>query len=122
LRTRWIGSAQGLTSVQWGNEVARIILGRSTKTLILTGLIAVTGTSVALAGALAVREQSSYYQGLSFAGDAAGGALSSSFWNTAAIGEAGDGLTTESSYTLIFGRTKFSDIELNGAPGEQADQ
>ena len=45
------------------------------------GLVASTS---AFAGAFAVREQSSYYQGMSFAGSAAGDDLSSMFWNSAA--------------------------------------
>ncbi len=42
-------------------------------------------TAVANAGGFAVREQSAYGQGSSFAGIAAGGALSSMFWNPAII-------------------------------------
>ena len=55
----------------------------------------------ALAGGLAVREQSVFAQGASFAGAAAGGDLSSSFWNPAAMATAGYGLTTESHFSLI---------------------
>jgi len=40
------------------------------------------------AGAFAVREQSSYYQGMSFAGAAAGDDISSMFWNSAAAAAA----------------------------------
>lgn len=96
---------------------------RTAATLILGGVMATAAVTAAYAGGLAVREQSSYFQGLSFAGDAAGGALSSAFWNSATIGEAGDGLTTDSSYSVIFGRTKFSDVAATGigANGE-ADQ
>ncbi len=54
-----------------------------------------------MAGGLAVREQSTTFQGTSFAGNGAGGALSSSFWNSAAISQAAPGLTSESSYTLL---------------------
>src|SRR5258706_9739516 len=54
----------------------------------------------ALAGGFALREQSTVYQGMSFAGDGAGGALSSMFWNPAATATL-PGLNTESSYTLI---------------------
>jgi len=60
------------------------------------------------AGGLGVREQSTYFLGTAFAGNGAGGALSSSFWNSAAIGEAGQGINTESSYSLILGRTEFT--------------
>jgi long-chain fatty acid transport protein len=61
---------------------------------------AVVAASSAYAGGLAIREQSAYYQGMSFAGDAAGGSLSSMFWNPAATATM-PGLNTESSYTLI---------------------
>src|SRR5262245_23236489 len=59
------------------------------------------GATGALAGGFEVREQSAYFQGMSFAGSAAGGSLSSMFWNPAAAGEAGAGLTMNSNYTLI---------------------
>ncbi len=45
----------------------------------------VIATAQANAGGFAVREQSAYGQGSSFAGIAAGGALSSMFWNPATI-------------------------------------
>src|SRR5215468_7899327 len=45
----------------------------------------VIATAQADAGALALREQSAYGQGTSFAGIAAGGALSSMFWNPATM-------------------------------------
>lgn len=57
--------------------------------------------SEALAGGLSVREQSVFSQGASFAGAAAGGDLSSSFWNPAAMATAGYGLATESHFSLI---------------------
>ncbi|MQA67450.1 MAG: transporter, partial [Alphaproteobacteria bacterium] len=41
--------------------------------------------SEALAGGFAIREQSVYGQGASFAGIAAGGALSGMFWNPAVM-------------------------------------
>lgn len=44
-----------------------------------------TATVAAHAGAFAVREQSAYGQGSSFAGIAAGGALSSMYWNAATM-------------------------------------
>lgn len=55
----------------------------------------------ALAGGLGIREQSASAQGASFAGSAAGGDLSSSFWNPAAIATADYGLLTESHTALI---------------------
>ncbi len=45
----------------------------------------VVATMTAHAGGFAIREQSAYAQGSSFAGIAAGGALSSMFWNPATI-------------------------------------
>lgn len=55
----------------------------------------------AIAGGLGVREQSVSAQGASFAGAAAGGDLSSSFWNPAAMAVAGQGVATESHFALI---------------------
>jgi long-chain fatty acid transport protein len=60
----------------------------------------VVGQSVQ-AGGFAVREQSAQFQGSSFAGNAAGGALSSMFWNPAAVGQF-SGINTESVYSVIF--------------------
>jgi long-chain fatty acid transport protein len=68
--------------------------------VVAAGAFAVSA-SVAQAGGLAVREQSASAQGSSFAGSAAGGDLSSMFWNPAALGIAGWGFTTESHYSLI---------------------
>ena len=52
-------------------------------------------TADANAGAFAVREQSAFGQGSSFAGVAAGGSLSSMFWNPAAMTQM-PGLQSES--------------------------
>ena len=55
----------------------------------------------ALAGGFGI-EQSAYYQGMSFAGAAAGGpSLASMAWNPATAGFAGNGLTFELSYSVI---------------------
>ncbi|QRG05120.1 outer membrane protein transport protein [Xanthobacter dioxanivorans] len=55
----------------------------------------------ASAGGFGLREQSAYYQGTSFAGDAAGGAgLASMFWNPAALSFA-PGLSVEGNVTYI---------------------
>lgn len=59
---------------------------RSFKSLLLAGsavVILASATIEANAGAFGLREQSAYGQGTSFAGIAAGGALSSIFWNPA---------------------------------------
>jgi long-chain fatty acid transport protein len=52
------------------------------------------------AGGFSIREQSATFQGMSYAGNAAGGALSSMYWNPAATAIF-PGLNTESSYTLV---------------------
>lgn len=59
------------------------------------------GSGAAQAGGFAIREQSAQYQGLSYAGSASGGALSSLFWNPAATAIL-PGLNTESAYTFAF--------------------
>ena len=62
--------------------------------------VAVTAT--ANAGGLAVREQSAYGQGSSYAGVAAGGSLSSMFWNPATMAQM-PGVQSESVLTGILG-------------------
>lgn len=73
-----------------------------------TALIATTAivgvAAEATAGGFAIREQSAQFQGSSFAGSAAGGGLSSMYWNPAALGQAGFGLTSESHFSGIFGQ------------------
>lgn len=69
--------------------------------------ILVISASSADAGGFALREQSAEYQGLSFAGSASGGALSSMFWNPAATAIM-PGFNTESAYVLI-----VPDAEVN---------
>ncbi|MFM1816222.1 MAG: hypothetical protein RLZ98_2917, partial [Pseudomonadota bacterium] len=66
------------------------------------------GAVTAHAGGFAVREQSTVHQGASFAGNAAGTVISSQFWNPAALGNAGAGLTTESSYSLLYSQSDFT--------------
>lgn len=56
-----------------------LLLGCSSLALVLTA------TVTAHAGGFALREQSAYGQGASFAGIAAGGALSSMYWNAATM-------------------------------------
>ena len=77
--------------------------------LALGGVVGVT--SLGHAGGFAIREQSTHFQGSSFAGNAAGGALSSMFWNPAAAGQF-NGLNTESSYAFI-----LPDSEVTALPG-----
>jgi long-chain fatty acid transport protein len=79
-------------------------LGVSIATLLTAG-VAASGT--AQAGAFAVREQSAYYQGMSFAGTAAGDDLSSMFWNSAAAAAA-PGINSETSVALVIPHTEVT--------------
>lgn len=75
--------------------------------------------NLASAGGFEVREQSTYFQGMSFAGAAAGGSsLSSMFWNPAAAGYAENGLSFESSYSFIFPSADITVEQVNGVPVE----
>jgi long-chain fatty acid transport protein len=69
---------------------------------LLCGLGAVATT--AHAGGFAVREQSTTFLGTAFAGAAAGGDISSMYWNPAAAA-AVSGCSMASSYSLILGRS-----------------
>jgi long-chain fatty acid transport protein len=76
------------------------------------GTIALLGVSAAAittahAGGFAVREQSAYYQGMSFAGAAAGNELSSMFWNSAAAAAA-PGMNSETHIALIIGDSEIT--------------
>jgi long-chain fatty acid transport protein len=80
------------------------VSGAGVKSALLASasLIALAASAgVATAGGFAIREQSTNFQGMSFAGEAAGGAISSMFWNSAAAASK-DGTNTESAYTVIF--------------------
>src|SRR5687768_6026436 len=72
---------------------------------VLCGFAALAPT--ALAGGFSVREQSTTYLGSAFAGMAAGGDLSSMYWNPAATVVV-PGCSTVSSYSLIIGRSDES--------------
>jgi long-chain fatty acid transport protein len=80
----------------------------------------------ATAGGFAIREQSAQFQGASFAGSAAGGGLSSMYWNPAALGQAGTGLTYESHFAVIFPQAEVT-VEtyqagaFNGLPIDSGD-
>lgn len=83
-----------------------------------TALIAAaTGAN---AGGFALREQSAEFQGMSFAGSAAGGSLSSMFWNSAATASR-EGMNFESSYSAILARSEVTvdrvTVAPNGGPG-----
>ena len=71
----------------------------------------------AFAGGFDVREQSALFQGMSFAGAAAGGtSLASMFWNPAAAGYSGQGLTFDSSLSLIIPRADVTVESIAGQP------
>ena len=71
---------------------------------LLAGVALLAATGPASAGGFAVREQSTEFQGMSFAGDGAGGGgLSGMFWNPAVAADAPRGYSSESDYTGIFG-------------------
>jgi long-chain fatty acid transport protein len=83
----------------------------------LAASVLIGSTSATVAGGFEVREQSAYFQGMSFAGSAAGGNLSSMFWNPAAAGEVGAGLTMNSNYTLILPDSEITvDSVTGGGP------
>lgn len=84
--------------------------------LSVAALALVATSGEAFAGGFAIREQSSYYQGLSFAGyGTTGPSISSVFWNPATITGAGDGLTFESHNTVIIPDSEI-DGSLNAGP------
>ena len=62
--------------------------------------ILIVATAQANAGGFAIREQSTYGQGTSFAGVAAGGSISSMFWNPAILTQF-KGIVSENGFTVI---------------------
>jgi len=78
--------------------------------------VGVLGAGEALAGAFAIREQSPYGQGTSFAGIAAGGALSAMYWNPAVMTQFG-GMNAEIGLSGIFPNAEhaFTTSTLAGA-------
>lgn len=82
--------------------------------LIGASTVALASASTAYAGAFALREQSAYGQGMSFAGVAAGGSLSSAFWNPSTISLMDGRFATESIATGIF--PDFDLEPTNGSP------
>ncbi len=69
-----------------------------------------SGLSVAQAGGYAVREQSTQFEGTSFAGSAAGGDLSSMFWNPAATASL-EGVNFSSNFSFA-----LTNSSLTAAP------
>jgi long-chain fatty acid transport protein len=76
----------------------------------------VVATAQANAGGFAVREQSTYGQGTSFAGVAAGGALSSMYWNPATMTQFG-GIVSESGFSAIIPHASQTPVTANAPPG-----
>lgn len=71
----------------------------------------------AFAGGFDIREQSALFQGMSFAGAAAGGtSLGSMFWNPAAAAYVGNGITFDSSFSLILPRADVTVETVGGGP------
>jgi long-chain fatty acid transport protein len=92
-------------------------LMRLARTAFASVLATAIAAGPAFAGGFDVREQSALFQGMSFAGAAAGGtSLASMFWNPAAAGYSGKGLTFDSSYSLIIPRADVTVEEVNGVP------
>jgi len=82
-----------------------------TRALMLAGasLGAIGLATHAQAGGFFLHEQSTYFQGTSFAGVAAGGpSLSAMFWNPATITQQNRGLATETTATAIFPKTEIT--------------
>src|SRR5271166_3730714 len=73
-------------------------LGLMSATALVAGAAAI---GEAQAGAFGIREQSTYFQGDAYAGAAAGGDISSMYWNPAATATL-PGFNSSSSYTGIF--------------------
>ena len=89
--------------------------------LAISGAVVAGSVVAAQAGGFALREQSSIGQGASFAGVAAGGSLSSMFWNPATLTQVG-GVNTESVISAIVPRTDVKNISGTyaalGDPGD----
>ncbi len=87
------------------------------KTAVLMSTVSAFASGSALAGGFDIREQSALFQGMSYAGAAAGGSsLSSMFWNPAAAGYVGQGITSESNYSLILPTSDVTVESVGGGP------
>ncbi|MCX2722012.1 OmpP1/FadL family transporter [Roseibium salinum] len=85
-----------------------------TSTTIALSLVA----NVAFAGGFALREQSAYYQGMSFAGyGTSGDSISSMFWNPASIIGAQQGLTVEAHNSFIIPYSEINGTLSGGGLG-----
>jgi long-chain fatty acid transport protein len=98
---------------------------RSLKSVLLAcsgAAVLLAATTAANAGGFALREQSAAGQGSSFAGIAAGGALSAMFWNPAIITQF-NGKTIEQDATGVMSHSShsysFSSLSTQPTPGSQ---
>ena len=92
---------------------------RAARLLLSTAIIApaALASQSALAGGFGLREQSAYYQGTSFAGNAAGGAgLASMYWNPAAISFL-PGMQFEGNVTYIAPHASIDVVSARSATG-----
>lgn len=80
----------------------------------------VAASAPTLAGGFAIREQSVYSQGASFAGAASNGQLSAMFWNSAAAAnlesKGNIGLNFDSNYSLIIPTADITVNSIGGVP------
>jgi long-chain fatty acid transport protein len=102
---------------------------RRTEWRIGVGAATLAGASIAAmtavhAGGFAIREQSAYYQGMSFAGAGTGDTLSSMYWNSAAAAAA-PGMNSETHVSLIVPDSEitasFSAFGLDAESGDISD-
>lgn len=113
-----------------GTETGRALKFALMATAATAAIMAMTdGVS---AGGFALREQSAEFQGMSFAGDAAGTSLGAMFWNPAAAANR-NGLNTESSVAAVLANSKVTvtsvthplqatiDPAFNGASPQSGD-
>jgi long-chain fatty acid transport protein len=92
------------------NRLGKHSMSRGTSGLLRAGSaigILAIATAQANAGALAVHEQSAFGQGASYAGVAAGGSLSTMFWNPAVMTQFA-GVQSSSSYSAFLPSVKNS--------------
>ena len=95
-------------SMQFSPATRMVGCRRHRRVLTVAAILAVGVVSAAQAGGFAIREQSAYGQGVSFAGVAAGGSLSSMFWNPATLSQV-MGFEIEAVGTGVF---PISDVML----------
>ena len=94
-----------------------MILPNMLRATALAALAVASLAGAAHAGGFAIREQSAEYQGMSFAGSAAGGGgLSGMFWNPAVLGEF-EGFQTDSNYSLIAPYAKVTNAAGTSSSG-----